>query len=203
MDPDLPLLDLGCGNGRQSRFLARHFPLVIGADISASAIRLARTETPENANVVYRVFDALDTDAVEMLHAEYGDLNVYMRGVLHMIRWHERHRFIENIGCLLGLQGTLYQIELGSESILKLRRLPEGVFVQIPKVTRRVGFNLEDRSRFYPDDSWCVVAQGSDVALQSIPLPDGTVEGMPGNYLILRKRTGQADSGRPQEPRSS
>jgi SAM-dependent methyltransferase len=40
-DPDLPVLDLGCGDGRQTRFLAQHFKTVIRVDISPSAIRHA------------------------------------------------------------------------------------------------------------------------------------------------------------------
>ena len=34
LDPSLPLLDFGCGNGRQTRFLATQFDRVIGTDVS-------------------------------------------------------------------------------------------------------------------------------------------------------------------------
>src|SRR5688572_30905432 len=43
-DLSVPIVDLGCGNGRQSRYLARYFDQVIGADVSPSAIELARQE---------------------------------------------------------------------------------------------------------------------------------------------------------------
>jgi SAM-dependent methyltransferase len=60
-DPDRPVIDLGCGNGRQTRFLARRFRTVIGADISPSAIRrAAAAENP--ANVSYHVLDASAPD---------------------------------------------------------------------------------------------------------------------------------------------
>jgi hypothetical protein len=39
-DPALPVVDLGCGNGRFTRLLATRFPVVVGVDMSASAIRL-------------------------------------------------------------------------------------------------------------------------------------------------------------------
>ncbi|MFI6288948.1 class I SAM-dependent methyltransferase [Streptomyces sp. NPDC051018] len=39
--PALPLLDLGCGNGTQTRFLADRFPRVVGVDLSSAAIKLA------------------------------------------------------------------------------------------------------------------------------------------------------------------
>ncbi|MFF0450846.1 class I SAM-dependent methyltransferase [Streptomyces sp. NPDC004609] len=42
--PALPLLDLGCGNGTQTRFLADRFPLVVGIDLSSAAIELARRQ---------------------------------------------------------------------------------------------------------------------------------------------------------------
>jgi tRNA/tmRNA/rRNA uracil-C5-methylase (TrmA/RlmC/RlmD family) len=41
MDQSLPLVDVGCGNGRFSRLLAAHFPKVLGVDISAHAIKRA------------------------------------------------------------------------------------------------------------------------------------------------------------------
>jgi len=39
---DLPVADLGCGNGRQTMFLGQHFTTVIGTDISPAAIEQAR-----------------------------------------------------------------------------------------------------------------------------------------------------------------
>lgn len=188
MDLDLPILDLGCGNGRQTRFLAKHFKRAIGVDVSPSAIQLAISETTMEKNVVYRVFDAVDTESAQALHDEFGDINIYMRGVLHMIKRHDRANFITSLKTLLGESGTLYQIELASESILHLRALPEEVFARIPKVTRRVGFNYKEREMFYPDSEWIVLDQGDGVSIRSIPLADGKEDAMPANFLILRQR---------------
>jgi SAM-dependent methyltransferase len=188
MNLDLPILDLGCGNGRQTRFLANHFKLAIGVDVSPSAIQLALSETEDNTNVVFRVLNAVDMDLAEALHDEFGDMNIYMRGVLHMIKREDRANFISSLLTLVGEKGTLYQIELASESILHLRALPQDVFAQIPKVARRVGFNFEEREKFYPDTDWKVLAQGDGVAIRSIPLADGKEDAMPANYLILRRR---------------
>lgn len=188
MDPNLPILDLGCGNGRQTRFLANHFKLAIGADVSPSAVRLAISETSAEENVVYRVFDAVNTESARALHDEFGDMNIYMRGVLHMIKWRDRSNFITSLEVLLGERGVLYQIELASESILHLRALPDDVFAQIPKVARRVGFNYQEREKFYPDARWIVLGQGDGVAIRSIPLADGKEDAMPANYLVLKRR---------------
>ena len=42
VDPQLPLVDLGCGNGTQTRFLANHFTRVIGTEISPAAVRFPK-----------------------------------------------------------------------------------------------------------------------------------------------------------------
>ncbi|WP_030040777.1 class I SAM-dependent methyltransferase, partial [Streptomyces resistomycificus] len=42
----LPLVDLGCGNGTQTRFLADRFPRVLGVDLSAAALDHARRADP-------------------------------------------------------------------------------------------------------------------------------------------------------------
>jgi SAM-dependent methyltransferase len=187
-DPDLPLMDLGCGNGRQSRFLAAYFLKVIGVDIAPSAIQLAINATPAGSNIEYRVCDAVDEAAARALHEEFGDMNIYMRGVLHMIKRRYRAIFIENLGTILGNRGTLYQIELPSEAILYLRKLPETLFASIPKITRRIGFNLEERQVYYPDEKWIVLSQGQPVFIHTVPLFDGNEGAVPANYLIARRR---------------
>jgi 2-polyprenyl-3-methyl-5-hydroxy-6-metoxy-1,4-benzoquinol methylase len=54
IDPNLPMLDLGCGNGRQSRFLAGHFKKVIGVDVAPAAVARAEQESDSEANLEYR-----------------------------------------------------------------------------------------------------------------------------------------------------
>jgi len=56
---DLPVLDLGCGNGMSSRVLARHGARVTGVDLSPSLIARARErEAHEPLGIAYRVADA-------------------------------------------------------------------------------------------------------------------------------------------------
>jgi SAM-dependent methyltransferase len=80
-DRRLPVIDLGCGNGRQTRFLAQRFAAVLGVDIAPSAIEHARcADNPPN--VSYRVLDVCSAGDAERLHRELGDANLYVRGVL-------------------------------------------------------------------------------------------------------------------------
>ncbi|MGW0578534.1 class I SAM-dependent methyltransferase, partial [Streptomyces sp. NPDC002920] len=81
-DAGLPLVDLGCGNGTQTRFLADRFRHVLGVDLAAAAVDHARRADPAG-QAGYRALDAAEKGAAETLHAELGDANVYMRGVLH------------------------------------------------------------------------------------------------------------------------
>jgi SAM-dependent methyltransferase len=76
MARDLPIVDIGCGNGRFSRLLAGSFPKVLGIDISAHAVRRAEEESGEADNVTYRVLDASAAGAGQRLFEELGEANV-------------------------------------------------------------------------------------------------------------------------------
>ncbi|MET9296136.1 class I SAM-dependent methyltransferase [Streptomyces sp. NPDC003077] len=127
-DAALPVVDLGCGNGTQTRFLAGRYPRAIGVDLSAAAIEHARTE--DVAGVAeYRQLDAADGAAVRDLHAELGDANVYLRGVLHQCEPAERERIVTHLPVLLGRRGRVFAVELaeGAKAVMMaLARRPEG-----------------------------------------------------------------------------
>ena len=112
--PGLPMVDLGCGNGTQTRFLADRFPHVIGADLSAAALDHARLADPAG-QATYRLFDAVEKTEAETLHAELGDANVYMRGVLHQAEPDDRQLMVDGIATLVGERGRAFLVEL-SES---------------------------------------------------------------------------------------
>lgn len=62
-DPGLPVVDLGCGNGTQTRFLAGRYDRVVGADLSREAVARARRADPHGA-AGYEVLDAVDREAM-------------------------------------------------------------------------------------------------------------------------------------------
>ncbi|MFK0291184.1 methyltransferase domain-containing protein [Streptomyces sp. NPDC090442] len=127
-DAALPLVDLGCGNGTQTRCLAGHFGRVLGVDGAAAAIARARSEDPD-AVAEFRRLDATDEAAVRELHAELGDSNVYLRGLLHQCTAGERARIAANTAVLLGTRGRLLAVEpvaAAKEVLLALAQGPDG-----------------------------------------------------------------------------
>ncbi|WP_329415133.1 class I SAM-dependent methyltransferase [Streptomyces sp. NBC_00704] len=110
-DADLPLVDIGCGNGTQTRYFADRFDQVIGVDLSAAALDHARRADP-GRGTAYRLLDATDKAEVEALHAETGDANVYVRGVLHQCEPGDRQPLVDGIAALLGRRGRALLVEL-------------------------------------------------------------------------------------------
>ncbi|MFE2177441.1 class I SAM-dependent methyltransferase [Kitasatospora sp. NPDC059462] len=110
-DPELPLVDLGCGNGTQTRFLAGRFARVLGADLSAAAVELARRSDP-GERAAYLRLDATDPAAVRALHRRLGDANVYLRGVIHQSEPADRAPVAEAVATLLGTHGRAFLVEL-------------------------------------------------------------------------------------------
>ncbi|MFE6779750.1 class I SAM-dependent methyltransferase [Streptomyces sp. NPDC057702] len=132
-NPDLPVLDVGCGNGTQSRYLTQHFGQVIGLDLSPTAVALARAADPDGA-ATYRQLDAANLPAVRALHAELGDANIYLRGVLHQCDAHDLPRVAEALAVLAGERGRAFVVELAEAAGRDLRELASGPAGPPPKL---------------------------------------------------------------------
>ncbi|WP_369274368.1 class I SAM-dependent methyltransferase [Streptomyces sp. R11] len=127
-DPSLPLVDLGCGNGTQTRFLAERFPRVVGVELSAAALDHARLADPAG-QATYRLFDAVEKAEAETLHAELGDANIYMRGVLHQAEPDDRQLMVNGIATLVGERGRAFLVELSESAkpvLMGLAQSPSG-----------------------------------------------------------------------------
>ena len=200
-DPALPMLDFGCGNGRQTRYLARRFERVIGTDVAPSAIEIARRESVDELNVLYRVVDGLKPEDARALHREFGDMNVYVRTVLHVLQKKDRPKFVESLAILLGETGTLYQIELAMSALDYFRTLPgdspSGLPRHVHNVIRTgatsVGFDPRERPALFPEKRWEVLAEGDSATIVTVPLSHGREGLVPAHYFILRpRRNGRA-----------
>jgi SAM-dependent methyltransferase len=197
MVPSLPLIDVGCGNGRQTRFLAQQGGRVIGVDVSANAVSLASSESRDINNVGFRVLDVTKPDQAAALHTEIGDVNIYIRGVVHAIQKQDRPAVERSLATLLGEKGTLYQIELSTEALTYFRTLPGDSPSGLPRLLHRVvrfgirpvGFNLIDRASLFPDSRWSLLASGEDITINTVTLSHGEEGHVPASFVIVRPRT--------------
>jgi SAM-dependent methyltransferase len=138
---ELPVLDIGCGNGTQTRFLAGRFPRVLGLDFAPAAIEQARGQSGDS-RAEFREFDLTDRDAARTLHAELGDCNIYLRGVLHQMPDEARPDAAASLAELLGSTGHLFAVELntaaGRDIQAALAQGPDAV----PKLKRVFAYGL-------------------------------------------------------------
>ena len=193
VDPQLPLIDVGCGNGTQTRFLAKYFSRVIGTEIAPAAVELAG-RTNGLANIAYRLLDVLRPDDAHALHVDVGDANVYMRAVIHQLSPADHSTAVQSIERLIGRHGTLYVIELSSAA--------EPFFAQLiqqygpPPGLARVfqhqitpGMLHEDHlTALFPPDRFTLLKTGPSHIHTVHSLPTGETVKVPAFYAILRRR---------------
>ncbi len=192
MDPKLPMIDLGCGNGTQTRYLADHFAKVLGTEISPSAIEIARTKHAA-PNVSYRVLDVLCPDDAQILHQEIGDANVYMRAVLHQLSPADHATAIQSIERLLGRKGVLYLVELSSAAEPYFAQLitqygpPPGLARVFQHQITPGMVNENDLEVLFPPNRFTLLRTGPSHIHTVHTLPTGDVVKVPAFYAILRR----------------
>jgi SAM-dependent methyltransferase len=191
-DRQLPLIDLGCGNGTQTRFLADHFARVIGTEISPAAVEIARTKHAA-PNVSYRVLDVLSPDDAQVLHEEIGDANVYMRAVLHQLSPADHATAVQSIERLLGRKGVLYLVELSSAAepyfaqLIKQYGLPTGLARVFQHEITPGMVNENDLEVLFPPNRFTLLRTGPSHIHTVHTLPTGEVVKVPAFYAILRR----------------
>ncbi len=189
-DPGLPLVDLGCGNGTQTRFLADRFRHVVGADLSAAAVEHARLADPAG-QAGYRVLDAGDKTETETLHAELGDSNVYMRGVLHQADPDDRQLLANGIATLVGERGRAFLVELSEAAkpvLLGLAQSPAGPPPKLAPIFRHgiaPGEVADDAVPTYLRAAGLTVLASGELPLTTTEYaPDGTRIELPSTWLV-------------------
>lgn len=198
--PDLPVVDLGCGDGRQTRFLARHFQTVIGVDISPAAIEHARA-ADDLENVSYRVLDARSSAEAERLHDELGDANVYIRGVLQALPAADRPDAVRSVAALLGETGTLFAKELPPEADAYFAEQVQrhGIWPELERVMRLVPpgeITGPELVALFTADHFGVIGTGASHIRTVSVLPDGEPINVPSIYLLARPRAAGARADR-------
>lgn len=188
----IPVVDLGCGDGKQTRFLGRHFATVRGVDVSPAAIdRASAADNP--ANISFRVLDACDPDQATRLHRELGDANVYIRGLLQALPPAARPRAVETIARLLGVTGTLFAKELPPAAtsyfaaVTEQHGLPPGL-ARVMQLIPPGEISEPDLVRLFPADRFEVLTTGTSHIHTVNTLPGGQLIMVPAIYALVRPR---------------
>lgn len=189
-DPGLALVDLGCGNGTQTRFLADRFPRVVGADLSAAALDHARRADPAG-QATYRQLDAVDKTEAQALHAELGDANVYVRGVLHQCEADDRQALADGIATLVGERGRAFLVEPSEAAGAALRSFATGPGGPPPKLAPVLRHGIAPGEVADAEVPEFLTAAGLTVlASGTLPLtttehgPDGTRIELPSQWFV-------------------
>ncbi|MEU6016416.1 class I SAM-dependent methyltransferase [Streptomyces sp. NPDC047515] len=190
-DTALPVVDLGCGNGTQTRYLATRFGRAIGVDLSHAAIAHARRADTEGV-VEFAQLDLGDSEAVTALHERIGDTNVYMRAVIHQSEAEVRPAVAAAVATLLGERGRAFVAELTPDSKAVLQQVAQGPDGPPEKLRRVLEHGLKPASvsaeevpRLLRAAGLTTLAQGDTALAQTAYLPDGTRVDLPARWFVL------------------
>ncbi|MFI0165262.1 class I SAM-dependent methyltransferase [Streptomyces sp. NPDC017095] len=193
-DPDRTIVDLGCGNGTQTRYLATRFARAVGVDLSHAAVEHARRAADGETAVEFQQLDLTDAAAVHALHQRLGDAHVYMRAVIHQSEPAARPAVAAAVAGILGARGRAFVVELTSASREVLARAAAGPDGPPPKLRRVFHHGLKPADA--PDDeiprlltgAGLTVLAGGDTAVpQTEHLPDGTRIDLPARWFVLAR----------------
>lgn len=197
LNAGLPVVDVGCGNGAISRRLTEVFPSVVGIDVSRAAVAAARTTNKDMERLTFLALDATQEGAVTALSRELGDVNVFVRGVFHVLSRRRQGRLVRSIERLLGTQGRIYLVESnvpgGALNYLRGlgasgRRIPGPLRQAISTLPKPGHFGPAERSRVFPAARWTLIAEGPTV-LDTVPMePHGPPGRVPGYWAVLARR---------------
>jgi SAM-dependent methyltransferase len=197
MDTSLPVVDLGCGNGAISLRLTEVFPSVLGIDISPAAVGAARRAHPQVPGLRFRSLDATLPAAAARLAGELGDVNVFVRGVFHVLSRRRQARLAESIRALLGTRGRIYLVETNvpGSPLSYLRglgatgdRIPGPLRQAISALPKPGHFGTTQRARVFPASRWTLLSEGP-VILKTVPMePGGPPGSIPAYWAVLAPR---------------
>eukprot|EP01028_Stygiella_incarcerata_P003606 TRINITY_DN1743_c0_g1_i1.p1 TRINITY_DN1743_c0_g1~~TRINITY_DN1743_c0_g1_i1.p1 ORF type:complete len:209 (-),score=57.66 TRINITY_DN1743_c0_g1_i1:663-1289(-) len=100
---DLPVLDAGCGNGRDSFFFASQGFTVVGVDHSPHAVKKLNDATAPNTTFFHDDFTRPSSEINEKTYAA-----VYSRFTIHSVRAKEASKFLKWVYEHLSKDGLLF-----------------------------------------------------------------------------------------------
>jgi len=198
LDMTLPIVDVGCGNGRFTRRLSTSFPRAVGVDLSENGVALAAREASGIPGLTFRAVDGTAPDAANTLRAELGaDANVFVRGVFHVLDQPGRVALAQTLLHVVGSRGRVFLAEtnfrgsqlgylehLGATS----RSIPQPLRRAIQALPRPGHFGEHERAASFPAATWSLTLDGP-TPIQTIPLRGTTQpELIPGYFAIMAPR---------------
>jgi SAM-dependent methyltransferase len=190
------IVDLGCGNGTQTRYLATRFAHAVGVDLSHAAVDHARRAAEEDGSAAeFQQLDLTDSEAVRALHSRLGDSHVYMRAVIHQSEPHARVAVASAVAELIGARGRAFVVELTSASRQVLQRAAEGPAGPPPKLRRVFHHGLkpadaadEEIPRLLREVGLTILDSGDTALPQTEYMADGTRIDLPARWFVLAGR---------------
>lgn len=196
LDPELPVVDIGCGHGSFTRALAEFFPQVLGVDVSAHAVARARNESAGLENVSFLTRDMTAPGAGAGLVGR-TDANVFIRGVLHVLDEADQAALVANIRGLVGARGKVFLAETNFQGSpveyvthlgATLRSIPAPLERAIRRLPMPGRFGPAERGRAMPRDLWELLEDGH-ATIETNPLTATKGAGLvPGYFAVLRAR---------------
>ncbi|MER0443628.1 class I SAM-dependent methyltransferase [Streptomyces sp. Edi4] len=189
-DRSLPVADLGCGNGTQTRFLATRFARAVGVDLSAAAVAHARRADPGGI-ATYEQLNLANPAEADDLHERLGDANVYMRAVLHQSDPEDRPAVAASVAQLVGTHGRALVLEPTGEAkevIATVAARPGGPSPKLRRVKEhdlRPGEVAEGEvAALLRAAGLTVLDEGAAALTMSETHPDGTPVELPGRWFV-------------------
>jgi SAM-dependent methyltransferase len=194
VDFELPILDLGCGNGRFLRRLAPAFRSGMGIDVSKNAVARARLESTDSVGLMFVSLDGTSPEAGDDIRGEIGgDANVFIRGVLHVLDPDGRAALARTAHTIVGRRGRVFLAETNFQGTqlgyvrqlgATLAHIPRPLARAISDLPRPGHFGRAERVTAFPDAEWSVIADGP-TDIQTIPLSDSMPTVVPGYFALL------------------
>lgn len=202
-DPALPVIDVGCGNGTQTRWLAGLFPSVLGIDISTGAVERAKREAEGIKNAHFMVMDAAEVGAGERLLEQLGPANVFVRGVFHVLKPDKQVSLAGNLRTVVGSSGHVFLAETNfrGSSLAYLeqlgatrRSMPRQLQRALENLPRPGRFGARERRSTFSDSDWRLITDGP-INIEVVPMRSpGHSQQIPGYFAML---AGAEEPGQP------
>ncbi|HEX8768356.1 MAG TPA: hypothetical protein VF714_08295, partial [Jatrophihabitans sp.] len=175
-----------------------------------SAIEHARAESDGIGNLRFAVLDGSSEDALSALSAELGPVNVFVRGVLHVLGDEARAGVAATVSALIGDRGVALLMEpsytegsfgyVGFVGGAKGRASDLVRPLEAAGVRHSTRFGPEELTRFFPPSGWEHLTVESVTMSAVDPESDSSTLQLPGFYAAVSHHRSGDPQLRPARP---